>query len=114
MGRIKQDRATVKENEHPIRADQREYIAQLLRAHGSIPKLDLITGRCGRLISQAAARIFELEQLGWKIEHRRVQGERFVTYVLLAEPETSPAEQMDLLMCSPTESEFADHEMGVR
>ena len=102
------------------RAAQREYIADLLRQRGSIPKLELITGTCGRLISQAAARIFELEKLGWKIEHRRTEGSRFVTYVLISEPSisepsTEPSTQLSLLANAPrTTSEFCERERGVR
>jgi hypothetical protein len=37
--------------------------------------------------SQTAARIFELEQQGYRIKHVQREGERYVRYVLEAEPE---------------------------
>jgi hypothetical protein len=71
----------------PAFADgQRESILKMLRAAGSqgVSKEVLLFENHW---SQAATRIFELEQQGFEIKHVRRDGERYVRYVLQGEPE---------------------------
>jgi predicted RecB family nuclease len=64
---------------------QREAILKMLRAAGAV-------GVSKELLlyekhwSQAAARIFELEQQGFEIKHVQRDGEKYVTYILETEP----------------------------
>jgi len=65
---------------------QREAILQMLRAAGlqGVSKETLLFEKHW---SQAAARIWELEQQGFRIQHVQRDGQRYVTYVLDGEPE---------------------------
>jgi hypothetical protein len=65
---------------------QREAILKMLRTagpHGVSKEILLFEKHW----SQAAARIFELEQQGYRIKHVQVEGEKYVRYVLEGEPE---------------------------
>jgi hypothetical protein len=65
---------------------QREAILKMLRAAGAqgVSKEILLYEKHW---SQAAARIFELERLGYRISHVLLASEKYVRYILLDEPE---------------------------
>jgi hypothetical protein len=65
--------------------DQRAEILRLLREAGpqGVSKAVLIFEKHW---TQAAARVWELEQQGYGIRHESRDGERFVTFVLVSEP----------------------------
>lgn len=67
------------------RALQREIILQLLREAGpqGVSKAVLIFDKH---YTQAAARVWELEQQGYEIRHESREGERYVRFVLVNEP----------------------------
>src|SRR5579859_7542891 len=66
-------------------ASQRDKILALLKQAGSegVRREDLIFQHRW---TQAGTRIFELEQMGYKIRHESRSGERLVVYVLESEP----------------------------
>lgn len=66
-------------------ATQRDKILELLRQAGprGVSREDLIFRYRW---TQAGARIFELEQMGFVIRHDSRPGQRFITYVLESEP----------------------------
>lgn len=73
----------------PAFADsQRDEILRLLREAKlrgeGVRRSDLIFAY---RFTQCGARIHELERMGYRIENRQEQGQRYVTYFLLAEPE---------------------------
>lgn len=84
---------------------QRERILALLREAGprGVSKEELVFKHRW---TQAAARIFELEQIGYGIRHDTRPGERFVFYVL----ESEPLELNSL----PSASDWYEREHGVR
>jgi hypothetical protein len=66
---------------------QRDEILRLLReakARGQGVNKAVLVFECR--YTQCATRIFELEKQGFKIEHRSIPGERFVTFFLVSEP----------------------------
>lgn len=65
--------------------DQRAEILRLLREAGSsgVSKEFLIFSKH---FTQCGARIFELERQGFNIRHESRPGERYVTFVLISEP----------------------------
>lgn len=67
---------------------QRDDILRLLREAKlrgqGVSRADLIFEH---RYTQCGTRIFELERLGYVIEHRSIPGQRFVTYFLVSEPE---------------------------
>lgn len=69
----------------PFATSQREKILGLLRQAGShgVRREDLIFQHRW---TQAGTRIFELEQMGYKIRHESRPGERLIVYVLESEP----------------------------
>lgn len=70
------------------KSHQREEVLRLLREAkargGGVNKAVLLFEH---RYTQCAARIFELEQQGYVIEHRSIPGDRFVTFFLVREPE---------------------------
>ena len=66
--------------------DQRAEILRLLReaGHRGVSKAVLIFDK---RYTQAAARVFELERMGYQIRHESRDGERYVTFVLVGEPD---------------------------
>jgi hypothetical protein len=59
--------------------------------------------------TQVAARIFELEAMGYDIDHRSIPGQRLVTYFLLKEPEhIKPLPTYQPKGPDPRQHEFSD------
>src|SRR5579862_4754033 len=71
--------------------DQAAKILQLLREAGpqGVSKRFLIF-ECG--YTQCGARIWELERRGYQIHHEQRPGDRYVTFVLIAEPDSPKAD----------------------
>ena len=89
MGKIDQSRPERQQPNRGVPAfagGQREAILEMLRVAGpqGVSKEILLFEKHW---SQAAARIFELEQQGYEIKHVQREGERYVRYVLESEPE---------------------------
>ena len=75
----------------PKQPDEREYVLPLFRVAGSkgINRLDFLQGTGllgGRLVTQIGRLIHSLEKEGYVFKHEWRDEDRFITYVLVAEP----------------------------
>ena len=86
------------------KSHQRDHILRLLREAKlrgeGVRKADLLFGYH---YTQCAARIWELEQQGFKIDHRSVPSEKFVVFFLISEPDT---------LSHPWKKPFSQKRMG--
>jgi hypothetical protein len=84
------------------RQKQRGHILALLREAGpvGVSKAFLIFEKRW---TQCGARVFELEQAGYRIRHESREGSRYVTFVLIGEPTpAAPVQEQQ-----PTQGTFA-------